>query len=400
MAQYVIQIEKDSHRIEKITFGAFFLYAFIGILLSTNLSFSGWNWISRGIQFICLGILGLVFLSHFFQGRIVFRPFAILLFIAGIGNFLTSRHTFILVFALLFCVFPYVDFKKRVRLFSFELLFALFFVIVCSQIGLMENGIAYRGDRFRYTLGFGTTTLPLSILFFSTMALFYVEGKNFPGWLILADFCLRLVLYYFTYTRTGFILNAFALCVIILDKIFPFDRWFSSLSEHTVFRFLHYLLPFFILLVIYYAISRYRTDPVFSFKADGFLSGRLGFTSTLIDEYGFSLFGKKLNNFDANGNYRGSDICYTFYGLNYGLLSLGCIIYLELKAFSYAFKKKDFVLWFALFLILIDGVVEPYLADYKYQLFLFSVSSERRLSKEEKIWKAIENPVEFARRLG
>lgn len=399
MTQYVVQIEKDN-RIEKITFGAFSLYAFIGILLSTNLTFSDWNMISKGIQFLCLGILGLVFLNLLFRRRIIIHPFAILLFIAGIGNFLTSRHTFILVFALLFCVFPYLNFKKRIRLFSFELLFSLVFVRLCSKVGIIENGIAFRGAKIRYTLGFGTTTLPLSILTFVSLAFFYTYREKFPVWLVLTDFGFSIILYYFTDTRTGLLLNTLVLFVVRLSKILPLRRWFFFWSDYSLFRVLHYLFPFFILFMIYYAISRYRVDPVFSVRADGRLSGRLGFTSNLIDEYGFSLFGKKLNNFDAEGNYRGSDICYTFYGLNYGLLSLGCIIWLELKAFAYAFRKKDLVLCFALLLILVDGIVEPYLADYKYQLFLFSVSSDRRLSQEEKVWKAIQDPIEFARRFG
>ncbi len=398
MTQYVVQIEKDN-RIEKAVFFAFSIYAFIGILLSTNLSFSHWGRISKGIQFACLGVIGIAFLFLFFRGEIVIRPIAILLFVAGIGNFLTSRHTFILVFALLFCTFPILDFKKLIKYFAFELIFALLFVMLCSKVGIIENGIAYRGEKIRYTLGFGTTTLPLSILRFATMALFYTYQEKFSLWLVLIDFCLSLVLYYYTDTRTGLLLNTFILFVIRMDKCVPLREWFSSFSKSGLFRFLHYVLPFAILLVIFYAISRYRVDPVFSVKADGRLSGRLGFTSNLIDEYGFSLFGKKLNNFDAEGNYRGSDICYTFYGLNYGVLSLVCIIYLELKSFSYALRNKDFVLCFALLLILVDGIVEPYLADYKYQLFLFSVSAERMLSPHEKVKKAIQNPLTLARRI-
>ena len=398
MTQYVVQVEKDN-RMEKAIFFAFSIYAFIGILLSTNLSFSHWGRISKGIQFACLGVIGIAFLFLFFRGKIVIRPLAALLFLAGVGNFLTSRHTFILVFALLFCTFPVLDFKKLIKYFAYELIFALVFVMVCSKVRIIENGIAYRGEKIRYTLGFGTTTLPLSILRFATRALFYTYQEKFPLWLILVDFCFGLVLYYFTDTRTGLLLNALILFVIRFDKFVPLREWFSSLSENGLFRFLHYILPFAILLVIFYAISRYRVDPVFSQKADGRLSGRLGFTSNLIDEYGFSLFGKRLNNFDAEGNYRGSDICYTFYALNYGVLSLVCVIYLELKAFSSALKNKDFVLCFALLLILADGMVEPYLADYKYQLFLFSVSAERMLSPQEKIKKAIENPLTLARRI-
>ena len=78
MTQYVVQVEKDN-RMEKAIFFAFSIYAFIGILLSTNLSFSHWGRISKGIQFACLGVIGIAFLFLFFRGKIVIRPIAVLL---------------------------------------------------------------------------------------------------------------------------------------------------------------------------------------------------------------------------------------------------------------------------------------------------------------------------------
>lgn len=368
-------VEPNEIFIDKIFSFLFLLYSCLGILRSTNIDIEIIPILFRYTQLLCLALIGFISIYNLVNKRIKFNFLLFLLFLSGIVNFIVTKHTFVIAFTILFISFGCVNFDKMLKKLVFLMLAILFIVIILSFLGVIRSDITYReGGRTRNSLGFSAVTLPLTILMFSYLGFIYIYKKKYTFIAALFFGASAYFLYKQTLTRTGFYLIWVIIAFAILNRIFNVEKLFFKLLKLKVINFIYIMFPLIILVVDFYLIYLYNLQNDLSFRLDYIFTTRLSLTSNLIKVYGLNLFGSNIPQVDVYGNYFQSDICYLFYGLNYGLLFLGITIFLECYMLYIGYKTKDIYLIFVIFLSVVDGMFEPYLLDYKYQIFAFLLS--------------------------
>ncbi len=385
-AFFAIDVQgKNIAILNKIKFVCFAVYIVVGILRSTNVDFPGWTSFSQIIQFFFLFLTFAIVLYQSIRRQIKFKWIGVILVATGLLSLWFSRHTFMLSFAVFFCAFATMDFKEALKKYLIVLSITLGFVVVLSLFNIIEMGGADRGAGIsRINFGFKTATLPNTIFFFICLGFVYLKKQKTP-WLALLFFVATAsLLYHFTNTRTGFFLTIASCIGCALDKLFNLQKVFKKMAGSKFWLVLFTSLPILFLALDFGLIKYYSTMSEMAFTLNRFFSTRLSLSLNLIQKEGFSLFGKNIPS-HINGEYYQSDICYIYYGINYGLVSLFLTLFLESLCFYRAFKTKDMWLCTAIVFVLIDGIFEPYLLDIKYQIFPFVLSSYL-LGKKTKVW--------------
>lgn len=364
----------------KTIFISFCLYTVIGILRGTNIDFPKWSTIAVIIQLLALEIISICVILEAYHRRLKFNFFFFFCFAVGIINCLLTKHTFMLGFSILFFAFAIMEsgywqqsYQSILLRFLIVLTVTFFFVFFASIFGIIDMGYASRTDVNRYNFGFQTATLAPAIFFFITLGFVFHYKERTSLWFLVFAFCFAFFLYIASDTRTGFFLTIGIILLCVLDKCFHLQSLYNRLCDSGIFRFLIIAFPFFVLSFDVLLVGYYSTFTPLAFKLNSMLSTRLSLTLNLIETEGFSLFGKLIPS-TINGEYNQSDICYFYYALNYGVLSLLITMYLEIKLFHKALKEKNMWLMISTAFIIFDGIFEPYLLDYKYQIFSFMIA--------------------------
>lgn len=385
-AFFAIDVQsKNVAILNRIKFVCFAVYIVVGILRSTNIDFPGWTNFSQIIQFFFLFLSFAIVLYQSIRRQIKLNWVGVVLVATGLLSLWFSRHTFMLSFAVFFCAFTTMDFKKALKRYLIILSITLGLVVVLSLFNIIEMGGAERGAGIsRINFGFKTATLPNTIFFFICLGFIYLKKQKTPWLVLLLFIIITSLLYYFTNTRTGFFLTI-ALCVgCATDKLFNLQKVFKKMTGSKFWLVLFVSLPILFLALDFGLIKYYSTLNEMAFTLNRFFSTRLSLSLNLIQKEGFSLFGKNIPS-HIDGEYYQSDICYIYYGINYGLVSLFLTLLLESLCLYRAFKTKDMWLCIAMVFVLLDGVFEPYLLDIKYQILPF-ILSNYLLGKKTTAW--------------
>lgn len=357
----------------RINFILFSVYFVIGILRGTNLDFPHWNSIAQVIQFGCLGIILIVVLIEYINAKIRLHPIAILFFLVGMMNLLVTKHTLILSFSVFFFGFANFDFKDLLKKYLIVLAVAFALIEIMAFTNIIPMGYSARTDMIRYNMGFKTSTLAPAIFFFLVLGLVYLLQEKIPVVLLLALLFVAILFYKLTDTRTGFYLTVALILLSFLYKFEAIRNLLGKVFQTKLIKILCLVFPLFILVIDFALVGYYSTFTPLAFKLNNLLSTRLSLSLNLIETYGFSLFGQIIPS-TVQGEYYQSDICYLYYGLNYGILSLIMTLYLHIRTIHYGLKKNDVWLVLSLLFIVLDGIFEPYVLDYKYQIFCMILS--------------------------
>lgn len=366
---------------KKAIFVMFAIYFVTGILRSTNIDFPYWTTIGQLIQLSMLGLILLLSLLDVFQGFVKLHPIVWILLLTGVINFILTKHTFVLGFAILFLGFSNMNFKSLLKNYLIVLNVTFIAIVLCSLIGIIPIGTSERTDTIRYNFGFSTSTLAASIFFFIVLGHVYLNQKRTSYLYLLIAVAVAGIIYYFSDTRTGFFLTLFVCVLCALDKVIPFDEIFSRWTSHSVFNALIICIPLFVLILDFYLVHYYSTGTALAYRLDSIMSTRLSLSWNLVKTEGFSLFGKDIPR-NVNGSYYQSDICYLYYGFNYGIVTMVFAVVSEMLMIRKSIKTKESWLCIVVMFLVLDGMFEPYLLDYKYQIFTF-VLVDGFLSKKD-----------------
>lgn len=357
------------------------LYIIIGIWRNSTISYiiANIDTILLYIQmFSLISIVGIFLLYK----KMKINWVGIFSIILGFINFIITKHTFVLGFAILFVAFSKLDFKTTTHKLNNRIKLTLIIIILLSLLDLIPNLVSFRiGNEARYQLGFTTATLPNSILMFIFLNDIYFYQDRLSIIRVLSYICLSFILHVITDTRTGFVLVIIsAIFSLILKKSNRFNRLLEFISKRKFLRFILCCIPIIILLVEIYLVYYYSFFTPLSFKLNELLSTRLSNTLSIYLKYGVSLFGQTIITY-SEGMYLGSDICYFYYIFNYGILFVAITIILQSMILKKSLVANDRYLFICMIIILIDGIFEPYLLDYKYQFFTFVISANIFISK-------------------
>ena len=295
---------------------------------------------------------------------------------------LASRKPHMLILTLFVAEFRKFKFEDVVKfaLAAFQTTFIV--VITLSIFKVLPNLYIERSaEQMRYALGFGYVTIASTCFLFIILMSAYLKKSNMPWVEVLYSFLISILLYYITDSRCDFFISIgviLSIALIKLIKNFNFDKFF----QNKYIKLLIVALPMFFLLmsVIIYLLYLNKVD--FVIKLDRILSGRLFYTAKAIEKYGYSIFGVDVSFGAINAvdnaiiqpdNYHFVDNGYFHILLNYGLVNLLLVIVGYTLMLHKSIKKQNYWLVFCLIVSLINGLIEPYLIEYDFNVFVISL---------------------------
>lgn len=273
----------------------------------------------------------------------------------------------------MFVFWALVDFRwdivlrKQVNISMIVVLIFLCF----SQIGLIEDYIRNDG-RTRHFLGFNWTTYAPIIWFFVTLGCLC---SNSNGKILKQSIGLGIiayVLYKLTGTRLAFGLTVLSIFLFLLFSHMKKNKsMFRAVTSLTIYS------PFICAIASISAHALYNPDSRFFEKLNSLLSQRLYLGKMGIVNYGITLFGQKIiwRGFDRNTltfeNYNFVDCTYLHLLLEFGMVFLIIFLVLLTVGIKKAYKNENYNMCWALCLICVLGMTEPWLLNFTFNPFMF-----------------------------
>lgn len=366
----------------------FNLYILIEVLISTELIYVIDAKYLKIAKLIVLGIISLILAFQIIIKIIKAKKITeqeivlviALIFGAVIAYFSHNLH--IVTLAILLYALKDYNMKKILHSSYYTLIVVSLFTVLMSLIGVYPNIISSRNDNIRYAFGFGSATLAQSMVLFLFLLRLGMKQDKMSYLYILFMLVLSCVVYYFTLARTGIVLSIITFTVSILLKVDAFHNLFDYICGKKFLVIIISLLP-----VIYTGLSILFTfllelDNSFAIWLNGVLSTRLRLQLDAFHTYGLTLFGVKFNIFDTSGNYIGVDNSYLFIYFNYGLFAIILVLIGYFLLMRESLLNKNFTLCYILGIIFVQALVEPYLIDYKYNIYVILLASLLFTSKK------------------
>lgn len=258
----------------------------------------------------------------------------------------------------------------------YVMLWAVFiFTLLMSLANIYPNVDHSRNGTVRNALGFGTPTLGQSILLFLLLSHFYLK-KNKMSYISIALYLIAVsAMYAFTVGRTGYYLSLFAIAAIFLYKICSGAAVFKKFSSSNILCLAFMALPF-VLLVLTLVLTRlYEAGVPFAVKLNAALSTRLELQMNALNERPITLFGQNIAWYNSQNIYIGIDNSYLYHLFNYGLVVFVAALFMYSYILYGAWRRGDVCMMLVVVIILIDGIVEPYMLDFKYNYFILCIGS-------------------------
>ncbi|MBW4798220.1 polysaccharide polymerase, partial [Pediococcus acidilactici] len=207
--------------------------------------------------------------------------------------------------------------------------------VLLAKFGFILNSVSYRDVFVRDNLGFVWATWPVHAFLYIVAFYAILRGKKINIAEILVLGMINLGLYYYTNTRSPFILITIFLIFVYLNKYVHFN-----IVHNRVFRGIFLLLTPVLTLVIYWFSKNY---PKY-YQFDKLFSGRISYGYESLELFGIHKIGKKIF-FNTSTNVIGQkyfyvDSAFLQYLLRFGLISL--IIFLVYTImFQYRVLKTE-----------------------------------------------------------
>lgn len=336
-----------------------YMYDTAGVMRMVNIIFS------------CILIV-LFFLFNKFTAKSVLKYFSFLLLAFLI--LLINQSISLLVQILFIICFPAMDIITFRKFIKFDMImktiFAILIISLCLM-GLVNNFILVTAYAIKYSLGFNHPNLLGMFVYIILLEWLFVRF----GRMRMKDWILILAIGFLVYLVATPRTSAFAFLFIYLVFIVANKK--SKWLSHGWIRFgLVALTPLLGVVTMISSLLYKRNSETWIFL-DKILSGRLSVSSALIDKYGLSAFGQKM---DILGMREAKilhtaahplDCAYVRCAMMYGLIAfiVLCMAYMVLM--NYSMRRKLFhIALMCLFFILI-GVGESYMLYPVYNVTLF-----------------------------
>lgn len=286
------------------------------------------------------------------------------------------------------------EYLKNILVYTFcTYLIMLSGIVFSYKINIIPQAHVYRGDDIRYSLG---TVSPnyLMMCFFvlSSIYLLINYKKRIRIYNILGVIILNMLVYCLTDSRAGFFL---LLVVIILYVLIRKNKLNKIIEKFKVFII---ILPiiFAIISVGIPVLSEYANLD----KLDNIFSKRISISSQTINDYGFSLLGKKIewvgqqsideiNNEKKEYNY--IDSSYLNFAINMGILPF-IILIVFLTTLNYTALKENNKSYIVLLIVIeIYGMIDSWLFCIENNILWFIICDNIKLFNSKKIDNNITN---------
>lgn len=358
-----------------IVFSLISLYMILAISLSTTLADEKYKTVINIVQLLLGGILFTFVIADVILQKTKNLFLLAFLLILSLLTLYFAKNTLLLALFVFILVLKEYKFEEIIKCFYIILVVELFVIILLAVTNIIPNLVHYREDTVRYTLGFKTATLSQTIFMFITLAGAYIWREKHRIDIIILEMLVATLLYILTDSRLGFFMSIGILTLLLIIKICSKFLDFSKLKiNKNISRFFKFILvisPFLCLIFCLILTFAFKTQSSFILKLNKMVSARIVYAYDAFKNYQLSPFGKIINWF-ADEKYIGVDCSFLFYIFDIGVVN-SLVVFVLLSYLIYkTIKNNDN--WLLLFLIIClgCGMVEPYLIDYKYNLFVYS----------------------------
>lgn len=319
-----------------------------------------WKYVGLAIAFI---IIFTDFKAKFSTKRFIFGM-AILLFIGINNGFLGGVGIWWQL-----CVFIFaakrIDFKQFLK---YVVVFQSMYyggVIILSKLGLIANNIRYRDMHIRDGLGFAWSTWPVHGFLYIVSFYTILRNKRITLLEIIGLECINILLYFYTNTRSPFILITLYLLFLILNKHLS-----NNIVKNTFFKLMYVVSAPVVTFIMYWLSINYQKYA----SLDSALSGRILLGYNAINQYGIHLFGRKIlfnTSWDIIGmKYLFVDSSFLQYLLRFGIISLFIFLIVTMSFQKRLLRTENTILIMSFLLVLVNGILDPEYIEPFYNVFL------------------------------
>ncbi|ABJ67661.1 polysaccharide polymerase [Pediococcus pentosaceus] len=267
------------------------------------------------------------------------------------------------------CVFIFAAKKINFRHFlKYVIIFQTVYYggsIILSKLGIIANSVSYRYTHVRDALGFGWSTWPVHGFLYIVSFYTILRNKKITLFEVVGLELINILLYFYTNTRSPFILITVYLVFLVLIKLISIN-----IVKNVFFKFFYLLSAPIVTFSMYWLSANY---PKY-YNLDDLLSGRISLGYSAISQFGIHLFGKKIlfnSSRDVIGfNYLFVDSSFLQYLLRFGMISLIVFLVITVLFQKRLLKTGNTILIMSFLLVLLNGVLDPEYIEPFYNTFL------------------------------
>ena len=261
------------------------------------------------------------------------------------------------------------DSIKIVKTSMFWQMMVLFFTVLFSQIGLIDDYIWDPGTRERHLLGFDWTATAPMIMFYWTLQYVYIRRRKMTVWEFIAIEAVHVLLFIWTDSRYIFALATVFILAAFIGKFYN-GRPVKTKGIKYIFCAVPWLLAALSIALHVF----YDPDNAFMNRLNTLLTKRLAHGLDAVSQYGFSLFGKKITwvGFSVKPTeevYNYVDCGYLNVALEYGIIFLILVLVIYTVLIIKAVKAGDNWLLLAALFVLVMAITEPRIMNFSFNPF-------------------------------
>ena len=376
-----LQINRPDIKLHTICFVIGYAVFLLTLLFPTNIAIV--NMMDSGMGFIGNGLKLLRYLSYLLlligvTDRLVRKNKILAVICAAVFlavEVLFSKNNTMLLYVFLFAGASVVDAGTVIKTSFFTKGFFLLFTVIPSQLGIIQDYIFLDGTRHRHGLGFSWTTTGTILFLHLVLEYIYLRREKIT---VLEFALLELVnIWFYRMTDTSmafYITTAFLVyfAIVRLEK----NKFFLS-------RKIEYAMPLLPLIcfgVSVWAQYAYNENNGVWKMLNEFVHNRLMLGHNAIQNYGFSLFGQKMEwiGFSVRamaGEYNYVDCSYLQLMIEYGTLFILLVVAVYTILMIRGLIHKDYYLIAILAFVLVFAMTEPRLMNLMFTSFPLLVTA-------------------------
>lgn len=377
--------------VEKLFYITIGVYFFLSIMTITMLQYETISSKAKIIRYICyFSILLIILFNVIKEEKITIRSFfrkcldyatshLILLFMLFITSIIMFRMGDRLPFILVLLVWAssFYDFKKILVIYIGTTATLMLITFWLTHNDMLINIITERADNERYSLGYIYPLELMAHFLILMISYFYVLGKKLEYKELIFINIANFLLYIITDSRTSFYLGIATSIIAIIYAKTNIDTILKYISSKIYYLFL--ILCSIGSIIVGFL---YTTESATLRKLNELLSGRIVLMNNAFQNYGFTLFGQKIEwvgfgatqwgqeHADAWGNYNFVDSAYAKTLLDYGVIFWVLVIIGYAIVYKTANQEKDYMLIIVISVILMLSIMEPRLVSIEMNPFV------------------------------
>ena len=324
--------------------------------------------------------------KEFYKVLILGSIFSIAYFISGYN---------MLILLLLFIVgAKNVQFKSIVNTYLIVGITIVILAMISAKLGIIEHIIYLREGKFRYSFGSIYATDFASGVFFIIISYFYTRYKKLTIFEIIGFVLLGIFTWYYCDAR----LDSLSIFAVSIFAFFTILLRLKKINLNNVVKIKNTFIKFTLkmaiplsALVSIIVTNIYDSSNEFMVHLNQFLNNRLIMGKKGIVDYGFNLFGQKIDmigNGGTNGsisNYFFIDSSYLHIALRYGLLVLIILCLYYFTFMKYCINNGQILLPIIIIFIGANSMIAHHLIDLAYNPFILVFFADIGINNKNRV---------------